>query len=86
MCRPGMQTEPQRYPAHAKVASILTAVNEELHDVPLYYNLHDLCKTVHCSPPAADVFRSAIVNAGDSAQPSTQLQILACLQMQQQAL
>ena len=59
-----VQAHPERYPAHAKVASILNAVSEELHDVPLYYNLHDLCKTVHCSPPAADVFRSGLVNAG----------------------
>ncbi|KAK9808261.1 hypothetical protein WJX73_004388 [Symbiochloris irregularis] len=53
-----------KYPAHAKVASILLTVSEELHDVPLYYSLHDLCRTVHCSPPAADTFRSALVNAG----------------------
>ena len=65
----GVQGEPSRYPAQAKLASILNAVKEELIDVPLYYNLHDLCKTVHCSPPPADLFRSAIVNAGEQAGP-----------------
>ena len=58
------QDHPERYPAHKKVASVLTSVAEELQDMPLYYDLHALCKTVHCSPPPADVLRSAIVNAG----------------------
>ena len=53
-----------RYPAHAKLRSMLTAAAEELHDVPLYYSLHSICKTLHTTPPAADVFRSALVNAG----------------------
>jgi tRNA G26 N,N-dimethylase Trm1 len=26
--------------------------------------LHDICKTVHCTPPKAAVFRSALINAG----------------------
>ena len=43
---------------------LLTAVSEELPDVPLYYNLHDVCKTVRVTPPPADVLRSALVNAG----------------------
>ena len=60
-----MQDNPA-YPAHKKVASVLTSVAEELQDVPLYYDLHALCKTVHCSPPPADILRSAIVNAGMS--------------------
>ncbi len=39
-------------------------MSEELPDVPLYYNLHELCKAVHCSSPRAEVLRSALVNAG----------------------
>lgn len=64
-----MQDNPA-YPAHKKVASVLTSVAEELQDVPLYYDLHALCKTVHCSPPPADILRSAIVNAGECVSPS----------------
>ncbi len=30
----------------AKIRGYLLSVTEELHDVPLYYNLHDVCKTV----------------------------------------
>jgi len=47
------------------VISHLTAVSEELVDVPLYFSLHDVCKTVKCTPPKADVLRSALINAGE---------------------
>jgi len=46
------------------VHSILTAVSEELPDVPLYFNLHDMCKTLRTTAPRSEVFRSALVNAG----------------------
>ena len=45
--------------------AVLASVAEELPDAPLYYNLHDMCKTVHCTPPPMDVLRSAIANAGE---------------------
>ena len=61
-----MQDNKALYPAHQKVISHLTAVSEELVDVPLYFSLHEVCKTVRCTPPKADVLRSAIINAGDS--------------------
>ncbi|KAL4430759.1 hypothetical protein ABPG75_006015 [Micractinium tetrahymenae] len=51
-------------PAYNKLHSILTAVSEELPDCPLYFNLHDMCKTLRSSAPKADVFKSALVNAG----------------------
>ena len=34
--------------------------------MPLYFSLHDVCKTVKCTPPKADVLRSALINAGES--------------------
>lgn len=43
---------------------MLTQAAEELPDAPLYYDLHDLCKTVKSTPPKMEVFRSAIINAG----------------------
>lgn len=55
------------YPASSKVISHLTAVSEELPDVPLYFSLHDVCKTVKCTPPKAEVLRSALINAGQLA-------------------
>lgn len=61
---PGLQDNKQQYPAHAKVISHLSAVLEELPDVPLYVNLHDMCKTIKATAPKAETFRSAIINAG----------------------
>ena len=61
-----LQENKQHYPACNKVISHLTAVSEELVDVPLYFSLHDVCKTVKCTPPKADVLRSALINAGES--------------------
>ncbi|PSC68820.1 putative tRNA (guanine(26)-N(2))-dimethyltransferase 2 isoform B [Micractinium conductrix] len=51
-------------PAFDKLHSILTAVSEELPDAPLYFNLHDVCKTLRTTPPRSEVLRSALVNAG----------------------
>ena len=58
-----VQDNKSLYPAHQKVISHLTAVSEELVDVPLYFSLHEVCKTVRCTPPKADILRSAIINA-----------------------
>jgi len=61
-----LQANKELYPACNKVISHLTAVSEELVDVPLYFSLHDVCKTVKCTPPKADVLRSALINAGET--------------------
>lgn len=54
----------ERYPACGKIFAVLTAVSEELHDVPLFLSLHNLCGTLKCTSPSAEMFRSAIFNAG----------------------
>lgn len=59
-----IQRDKDRLPAYSKLHSILTAVSEELPDAPLYFNLHDMCKTLRSAAPKADVFKSALVNAG----------------------
>ncbi|CAM6032724.1 unnamed protein product [Sphagnum compactum] len=53
-----------RYPAFGKVHSILTAVSEEIIDIPLYISLHSMSATLKCTPPSSALFRSAVVNAG----------------------
>ena len=73
-----MQDNKQLYPACNKVISHLTAVSEELVDVPLYFSLHDVCKTVKCTPPKADVLRSALINAGECL-PKTDCRAQVCL-------
>ena len=55
---------PPRYAGHARIKGMLTQAADELPDAPLYYNLHDLCKTLKCTPPKTELFRSAIINAG----------------------
>ena len=37
---------------------------QELHDVPLFVSLHNLCGTLKCTSPSAVMFRSAVINAG----------------------
>jgi len=53
-----------KYPAFELVNTRLTNVREELVDVPLFVNIHEACKTVHCPNPKMDLFRSALANAG----------------------
>ncbi|KAL5210442.1 hypothetical protein ABZP36_006065 [Zizania latifolia] len=53
-----------RYPAYKKITSVLTTISEELHDIPLFFSLHNICSTVKCTSPSAVMFRSAVLNAG----------------------
>ena len=43
---------------------MLTQAADELPDAPLYYDLHDVCKTLKCQPPKMEAMRSALINAG----------------------
>ncbi|KAL6649665.1 hypothetical protein ACP70R_013889 [Stipagrostis hirtigluma subsp. patula] len=53
-----------RYPAYDKITSVLTTVSEELHDIPLFFSLHNIAGTVKCTSPSAVMFQSAVLNAG----------------------
>ncbi|OQS05091.1 N(2),N(2)-dimethylguanosine tRNA methyltransferase [Thraustotheca clavata] len=53
-----------KYPTKDRLHGLLTSVSEEVVDAPLYYTLHGLCKTLHCSQPRMDQFQTAILNAG----------------------
>jgi tRNA (guanine26-N2/guanine27-N2)-dimethyltransferase len=46
------------------VRGVLQAAGEELHDCPLYLDLHSVCASLKCTPMKHDVFRSALLNAG----------------------
>ncbi|WOL15469.1 putative tRNA (guanine(26)-N(2))-dimethyltransferase 1 [Canna indica] len=54
----------ERYPAYEKISAVLTTISEELHDIPLFVSLHNLCATLKCTSPPAVIFRSAVINAG----------------------
>lgn len=47
-----------------RIHGVLTAVSEELFDVPLYYTLPDLCSTLHCASPKMAEVRAALMHAG----------------------
>ena len=61
-----VQADKSNFAAYSKVRGLLTSASEELPDVPLYYNLHTMCKTLRVTPPGNSTIRSAIVNAGES--------------------
>ena len=46
-----------------RLQGLLTSVSQEI-DVPLYYTLPDLCKTLRCSCPPLREFMAGIYNAG----------------------
>jgi len=60
----GVKSMKDRYPAYDKITSVLTTVSEELHDIPLFFNLHNIAGTVKCTSPSLVMFRSAVLNAG----------------------
>ncbi|EGB10961.1 hypothetical protein AURANDRAFT_1191, partial [Aureococcus anophagefferens] len=47
-----------------RIHGMLTAVSEELLDVPLYYTLPDLCSALHCASPKMAEVRAALTHAG----------------------
>lgn len=47
-----------------RLHGLLTAVSEELFDVPFFYHLPDLCAQVKCRPMSLPVFHSALINGG----------------------
>lgn len=47
-----------------RLHGLMTIVGEELPDVPLYYNLPDLCSTLLCSCIPRIKIQAALVNAG----------------------
>ena len=46
-----------------RLQGLLTSVSEEL-DIPLYYSLPGLCRSLGCSCPPLKTFKGAIINAG----------------------
>jgi tRNA G26 N,N-dimethylase Trm1 len=56
-----LEQSPKPVPAptrsYNRIRGLLNMVVEELPDAPLYYNLHDMCKTVKATPMKMDIFR-----------------------------
>lgn len=64
--REGLERDKACYAQYDKLRGMLLNVSEELPDVPLYFNAHDVCKTVKCTPFKTELLRSAILNAGEA--------------------
>ncbi|KAG1676768.1 hypothetical protein FOA52_005057 [Chlamydomonas sp. UWO 241] len=54
----------ERYAQYGRIRGLVQAAADELPDAPLYYDLHDICKTARCQPPKMEMLRSALINAG----------------------
>merc|ERR1711971_1500693 len=52
------------FASQKKLSGLLSVVADELPDVPLFYNLTDLCHVLRSTVPGMHAFRSALVNAG----------------------
>ncbi|XP_044514381.1 tRNA (guanine(26)-N(2))-dimethyltransferase isoform X2 [Gracilinanus agilis] len=55
---------PGRFRTSARIRGVLSMVTEELPDVPLYYTLDQLSRTIHCNTPKLLQLRSALLHAG----------------------
>eukprot|EP01050_Picozoa_sp_SAG11_P009834 SAG11_NODE_954_length_6397_cov_11.146237_2_plen_131_part_00 len=55
---------PRLYKSTKKLTGLITAISEELQDVPLFLALHGLSKTLRCTSMEMQVMRSAILNGG----------------------
>jgi tRNA (guanine26-N2/guanine27-N2)-dimethyltransferase len=65
-----MKSSQKKYKAFEKIQGLLTNAMEELPDVPLYLDLHSICKVVKSSVPKHEVFKSALINAGYRVSPT----------------
>ena len=52
------------FASEKKLSGMLSVVMTELPDVPLFYNLSDLCNVLRATSPSMHAFKSAILNAG----------------------
>jgi len=62
-----LENQPEKWQSlstKTPIHGLLTAVSEELNDVPLFYNLSDLCHSLHCQVPPLHKMYGAIQNAG----------------------
>ncbi|KAK7870637.1 hypothetical protein R5R35_009133 [Gryllus longicercus] len=57
-------TDPERFRTARRMEGVLTVIQEELPDVPLYYSVDKLFSTIRCEIMSMMLFRSALLNAG----------------------
>jgi len=53
-----------------RIIGLLSVIQEELEDCPLYYSVDHLCGVLHCNTPSLVQIRSAVIEAGYRASSS----------------
>lgn len=61
---PGRYPDMKHISTSDRIYGLLVSCYEELDDVPLYYSLPSLAKTLHISTPPIESIRNALINAG----------------------
>ena len=59
-----VESKGEQFASHKKLLGLLSVVETELNDVPLFYNLSDLCNVLRSTVPSMPAFRSALVRQG----------------------
>jgi len=59
-----VESKGEQFASQKKLTGLLSVAASELPDVPLFYNLSDLCNVLHSTSPSMHAFKSAIINAG----------------------
>ncbi|XP_032939698.1 tRNA (guanine(26)-N(2))-dimethyltransferase isoform X2 [Catharus ustulatus] len=59
-----LERSPGRFGSEARMRGVLSVIQEELSDVPLYYTLDGLSSTIHSNTPSLLQLRSALLHAG----------------------
>lgn len=59
-----VEDESKSFASRKKLLGMLSMAREELSDVPLFYNLSDLCNVIRSTCPSMHAFRSAIMHQG----------------------
>lgn len=52
------------YGTHTRLITVLNNIKQELRDVPLFYDLPDMCNTLRITTPTLNMVRSALVHQG----------------------
>lgn len=59
-----VESKGDQFASHKKLLGLLSVVETELNDVPLFYNLSDLCNVLRSTLPSMPAFRSALIRLG----------------------
>lgn len=65
-----VKEKPDLFKTSDRIIGLLSVIEEELSDCPLYYTVDHLCGVLHCSTPSLIQIRSAVLEAGYQASSS----------------